>query len=193
MLDEGIEQFANPEVLVLLGGRAEDRDHRAGCQRLGQSPGQLIHGQIAFAQVFFHERFVGLDDAIDEQRALVGDIDGTAGGNGGGGIEDGDDAAERWADVERGVEQDAGLAERIANGFQEIVEMDVLVVELIDDDHTGEVAFAGLVEQAARVDLDAGVSGDDDDRGIDRVEPADRLADEVGFARGVDQVHILLP
>src|ERR1019366_2287722 len=56
------------------------------------------------------------------------------------------------------------------------------------DDHARQPAFARLVEHAARVDLNAGGCGDDDDGGIDGVESAERLADEIGLAGRVDEV-----
>ena len=77
------------------------------------------------------------------------------------------------------------------DGREQLGEVDVVGVELVDDEHAGQAALAGLVEHAARVDLDAVGGGDDDDRGLDGVQRAQGLADEVGLAGRVEQVDVL--
>src|SRR5262249_40470429 len=71
------------------------------------------------------------------------------------------------------------------------VELDVVRVELVDDQHAGQAAAAGLVEQPAGVDLDAGRRGDDDDGGFDGAQGGQGAADEVGGAGGGEQVDVL--
>ena len=63
-----VEQFL--DALVLLGRRAEDRDERAGVQRLGDVRFQFRDRDIALrVRYFSSQRFVALDHRVDELRA----------------------------------------------------------------------------------------------------------------------------
>ena len=69
--------------------------------------------------------------------------------------------------------------------------VDVVGVHLADDDDPAQAELARLLEHASRIDPEARVGVDDDGRGVDGVQGADRLADEVGIAGRVDQVEVL--
>ena len=69
--------------------------------------------------------------------------------------------------------------------------IDVLGIHLADDNHPSQSRLAGLLEHPARVHFDAGMGVDDDRRGFDGPQRADRLADEIGIARRVDQIEML--
>ncbi len=102
-------------------------------------------------------------------------------GGGLGGFSTLSDAAELRAQADRGVEQDAGLAEGVADVLQQIVEVDVVAVEPIDDDHARQAAPGRFVEHAAGVDLQAGLGGDDDDRRLHGGQRRQRLAEKSGL------------
>ncbi len=59
-------------------------------------------------------------------------------------------AAELATEANRGVEKDAGVAERFADVFEQVVEMNVVPVEAIDDQHAGQAAAGRFVEHAPR-------------------------------------------
>ena len=67
-------------------------------------------------------------------------------------------------------------------------QVDALRIDLVDDDHAVEAALARPVHHPRAHHLDAGRGVDDDRRGLDRLERRQRLADEIGVARRVDQV-----
>ena len=54
-----------------------------------------------------------------------------------------------------------------------------------------QAGLLGLGEHPAGVDLDARLGVDDDRRRVDAPHGADRLADEVGIARRIDQMKML--
>ena len=72
-------------------------------------------------------------------------------------------------------------------GGEHLRQVDVLGVDLVDDDEAAELALRRPVHHPRRDHLDAGLRVDDDGRGLDRVERADRLADEVGKPGRVDR------
>ncbi len=158
---------------------------------LGRAVGQLLGADRAFEQVLLHEGVVGLDDGIDQLRAGGGQIDGAAGRRRFRRIEDADDAAELRAGVDRRVEQHAALAEGVAEGLEQVGELDVVGVELVDDQHAGQAALAGLVEHAARVDLDAVGRRHDHYHVLDGGQRPQGGADESGIAGRVEQVDVL--
>ncbi len=91
----------------------------------------------------------------------------------------------------RSVEQHAALAEALLNGLDQFVELDVVGVHLVDDQHASQAALAGLIEHAPGVHLDAVGSGDDDDRRLDGTERLQRGTDEIGVAGSIEDVNLL--
>ena len=67
-------------------------------------------------------------------------------------------------------------------------QVDVVGVDHVDDDEPAELALAGPLHHARRDHLEPGLGVDDDRGGLDGVERADRLADEVRESGRVDQV-----
>ena len=134
---------------------------------------------------------VAFDDGVEHEAAFDRDVDRAAGRLGLRRIEDADDARDIMTRIDRGVEEDAAFAEGVADHLEELGELDVVAVEPIDDQHAGEPFLAGLAEESPRVDLDAGGGVDDDDRGFDRVQDAESLANEIGFAGGIEEIDAL--
>ena len=60
-----------------------------------------------------------------------------------------------------------------------------------EHDHPSQAGLFGLGKDTAGVHFDARLGVDDDRGGIDAPHRADRLADEIGIARRVDQVEVL--
>ncbi len=83
------------------------------------------------------------------------------------------------------------LAPHFLDVADELGEIDVLGVHLGDDDHPTQARLAGFLEHPASVHFDAGVGVDADGGGFDGPHRADRLADEIGIARRVDQIEML--
>ncbi len=88
------------------------------------------------------------------------------------------------------VDRQAFLAEHFLDPGEERLEVDVLRVDLVDEDHAVQVALAGRAHHARRVELDAVLRIDHDHREVDAGERGDRLPGEVGHAGGVDQVDV---
>jgi hypothetical protein len=63
-------------------------------------------------------------------------------------------------------------------------------VDLVDDDHAGQAELARGGVQAAGRQIDAGRGVDDEDRGLDRGQRGQGVADEVGVPRRVDHVDL---
>ena len=94
------------------------------------------------------------------------------------------------ADVDGRVEQDAALAEGVAHRLEQFVEFDVVGVEFVKDQHACQAALAGLVEQAARVDLDAVGRRHDHQHVLDRAQRTQGRTDEGRIAGCVEQVDL---
>jgi hypothetical protein len=84
--------------------------------------------------------------------------------------------------------QDA-LAELVLHVGDGAVEVGVAGVQLGQRDDPGEVGGGALLPQGLRGTVDAVRGGDHEDRGVRGPDARAQLADEVGVARGVEQVH----
>jgi hypothetical protein len=71
-------------------------------------------------------------------------------------------------------------------------EIELCVVDLVDDDHAREATLAGDGHEAARGGFDASGQVDDDGDGLDRGHARDGVPEEVGPARGVDEVDVVI-
>ena len=69
-----------------------------------------------------------------------------------------------------------------------LLRVGVVGVDPVHDDEAAKLAPARPIHHARRDHLDAGLRVDDDRCGLDRIERADRLPDEIGEAWRVDQV-----
>ena len=100
-------------------------------------------------------------------------------------IKDGDNAGAVWCWQ---VDRQALGAELFLDRFDEGWQVALVIVDLVDDDHAGEVAFFGNAHHAPGHRLDARVGVDDHADGFNSREDRDGLPDEVSQARRVDQV-----
>ena len=181
-LHENVEQFRNARA----GPRGDEADgHEVPfAQRLLEGGVQLVRRDLALLQVLRHQLLVDLDHLVDERLVRCGyrrEIAFTRG------VEEAVD--DTLAAVGGQVDRQALLAERLLDLRERAGKIDILGVDAVDDDQPAQAAFAGPLHHARRDHLDAGTRVDDDRRRLDRVERADRLADEIGEAGSVDQMN----
>ena len=159
------------------------RDEMAFAQRLLERRVQLLGRDLALLQVERHQVLVDLDHLVDQRAVRVGDR-GEVGFAGG--IEEAVDDA--LAAVRRQVDRQALLAERrldrASSAGRSTFSASILLTMIMRHSR----ALRRPVHHARRDHLDAGLRVDDDRRGLDRVERADRLPEEIGKAGRVDQV-----
>ncbi len=96
------------------------------------------------------------------------------------------------AAVGRQVDRQALLAERILDPREQLLQVDVLGVDLVDDDQAAQSALLRPAHHARTDHLDAVLRVDHHAHGLHRIECTDRLADEIGEARRVEQMHVRL-
>ncbi len=102
-----------------------------------------------------------------------------------------DDAAELGALTDWGIEQHAAFAKRLLKGIDQGIEMNVIRIHLVDNEHASEAASPGFAEHSPGVHLDSVGRRDDDNGRFYRLESFDRAADEIRIAGGVQGVHLL--
>ena len=101
-----------------------------------------------------------------------------------------DDAAELGLFADRQLERcDAG-AEQRAQLVERAIEAGALTVELVDEDHAGEVERGRRFPCDFGLHLDAFHGADDDDGEVGHGQPGLHLREEVGVARTVEQIEL---
>jgi hypothetical protein len=140
---------------------------------------------LAVVEVLRQQRFVLLDQLVDQLAVGMGDR-----------IEVGvalvvfQHLDHILAAMRRQIEQQAFLAEALADLVHQRRQVDVVGIDLVDHDHARQAARLGGAHHALGGKLDAGLGVDDDDRGFDTGQGGHRLPGKVGVARGVDQVDM---
>ena len=156
---------------------------------------------IAFEEAFEHF-VVGHDDAFDEvvvhlvleRRELVGDLalgvraplveKALVGEQIG-------DAAEARLFADRELERRNAGAELRPELVEGALEVGTLPVELVDEDHAGQVQLRGDPPDRLGLHLDAIDRADHEHRKVGHPQRGMDVADEVGVARGVDEVDLV--
>ena len=92
--------------------------------------------------------------------------------------------------ADRDLDRDDLGGEARLDALVDAVEVGVLLVQHRDDEEHGILPRDGLAEHDLGADLDAGRGGDDDERAVGGGESGDRVAQEVGVARGVDEIDL---
>src|SRR5262249_44853041 len=162
-LYEGVKQFA--QAHARFGRAANDGNQRALRNGLDNQSGKLISRGFFALEILHHQLFIDFDNRLDEGRVKFGGIDQGALGLAWA-LQRADDAIESLAVAQRHIEEDALVAERVANPFDERGKIDVVLVHLIDDDDPADTRFLRLFEDAAGVDFNPAVSVDYDHRGV---------------------------
>ena len=152
-------------------------------QRLLEWRVQLLGRDLALVQVERHQLLVDLHDLIDQRAVRIGDRRKIRFA---GRIEKTIDDALPVAG--RKIDRQALLAECRADRGEDRRQVDVLGIDLVDDQQAAKPARRRPLHHSRRDHFDARCRVDDDRRGLDSVQSADRLADKVGKAGRVDDV-----
>jgi hypothetical protein len=135
-------------------------------------------GILAFLQVARQQRLVLFHQLVDQLAVGVGD-----------GIEIGIAAIvlqhldHVLAAMCGQIEQQAFLAEALADLAHQPGQVDVVGVDLVDHDHARQAARLRRAHHALGGEFDAGLGVDDDDRGFDAGQGGDRLPGKIRIAR----------
>jgi len=181
-LDEHVEQLGNSRTR--LRRDEADRHEMAVAQRLLERRVKFVRRDLPLLEVLRHQRFVDFDDLVDERAVRAADrrevrlavrIEEAV-----------DDAL---AALRGQVDRQAFLAEHRLDRREEPRQIGIVGVDLVDDDKPAQPALRGPLHHPRRDHLDAGLSADDDRRGLDGVERTDRLADEIGESGRIDEVN----
>ena len=177
-----VEQFGDTGAIACRN--EQHRNQVPFAQRLFQRRMQLARIDVAVVQVALDKFRVHFHHLLDERAVGVGhraevalalrvkktiDHFRTAGGG--------------------QVQRQAFLAEGLAQLFQQGGQVHALGVDLVDDDDAAQIARLGPLHHAHAHHLDAGGGVDHHRRRVHRFERRHRLADEIGVARRVDEVH----
>src|SRR5437016_11140342 len=91
--------------------------------------------------------------------------------------------------IGRQIDRQALPAECLLYRGEHAWQVDVLGIDAIDDDQPAKTALRGPLHHPRRDHLDARARVDDDGCRLNRVERADRLTDEIGKSRRIDQMN----
>ncbi len=180
-LDQDVEQLGHAGA----GARGDEanRQQMPFAQRFFERRMQLLGSDLPLLEVERHQGLVDLDDLVDQRGMRFGNrreirfsgrVEKTV-----------DDAL---AAVGGQIDRQAFLAEGCLDRRENLRWVHVLGVDLVNDDESTQLALPRPVHHARGDHLDACLRVDHDGGGLDRVERADRLTDEIGEAGGIDQV-----
>lgn len=94
------------------------------------------------------------------------------------------------ATVRRKIDGQTLFAENILDARQQRRQVHIVPVDLVDDDHAAQPAFACPAHHALGVQLDAVLRVDDDDRRFHCCQRADGLTGEIRHAWRVDEMDV---
>ena len=155
----------------------------AFAQRLLERRMQLVRRNLALFEIQRHQLLVDLDHLVDQRTVRVGN-----------GREIGfaigiEEAVDDLLSAPGGqVDRQALLAERRLDCSQHLRQVDIFGVDLVDDDEAAQLALGRPIHHSRRDHLESRLRAYDNRRRLHGVERADRLPDEIGEARRVDQV-----
>ena len=154
-------------------------------QRLLERRVQLLGADFALLEVQLHQLFVDFDHLLDQRAVCVGHRREIRLARR---IEKAID--DFLAAAGRQIDRQAFLAERALQVCEQTGQIDVLGVDLVDDDHAAQPAFARPLHHALGHHLDAVLRVDDHHGGLDRGQRVERLAEKIRIAGRVDQVDV---
>ena len=179
---EHVEQLAHAGPGARRG--EADRHQVPFPQRLLEGLVQLLGVDVALFEVALHELFVDLDHLVDQRAMRVGH---------GGEVRFAARIEETVHDLTaaagRQVDGQAFLAEGFLDLAQQPGQVDIFRVDLVDHQQAAQPALVRPAHHSAGGQLDAGLGIDHDHGGLDRFQRAHGLAEEVGVAGRVDQMH----
>ena len=202
VVDDRVEQSVGGEV----AGRdpARDREQRAVVGAvLERGHDLLVRDLIAF-QVPLHQRVGGLGDLVHQllpvflgplqlgRRYL--DLGAVLASGAVVGVGLHVDEVDHASDVVLGADRDLGrddvLTERGLQRLERAEEVGPLAIEHVDEQEPRQVKFSGALPEPVGVDLDAHHGVDDEHGRLADPERAQRIGDEAGVPRRVEQVHL---
>ena len=182
---------------------AQHREHAAGRDARGERARELGDLDLLVAEVALHHVVVADHDALDERvvdRVLLafhlgGDRAVRSGRRPAGVgdrvvVEQLDDRRERGFLADREVQRRDARAEAFLELVERARERRALAVELVDEDRPRDAALLGELPRDLGLHLDAFDRGHDEQREVGGLERGADVADEVGVARRVEQVHL---
>ena len=98
---------------------------------------------------------------------------------------------EAGAGVDGDGQREDAVAEMLADLGQGLVEIGLLLVEGIDDDHLGDAVLGGVFPHGVGADADAVVGVDDDEGEIADAQGAEAFADEIRVTGAVEDIELL--
>lgn len=181
-MGEEIDELLQPHVLA--GGGEEDRDQVSLAQGLAERLMQFLDGDRAVGQVFLHQCFIHLHHLVHDAGVELGHVAHVARARGV------LKAVDHLLAAIGGQVDGAAFA---AEGFlhrAEQVEQVAAVIDLVDDDHAGQISLGGELHQPPRHRVDAANRVEHDDHRLHRGHGAEGLADEVGSPGRVNEVDV---
>jgi hypothetical protein len=179
-----VQQFADAGT----GARRDEQDGHQVAGAQGPLEGRVKVGRarvLAVVEVLRQQRFVLFHELVDQLAVGVGDR-----------IEIRVAAVvlqhldHVLAAVGRQVEQQALLAEGLADVGDKAGQIDVVGVDLVDHDHARQAARLGGAHHALGGQLDAGLGVDHHEGGFHAGQRGNGLTGEIRVARRIDQVHM---
>ena len=204
-VDDGVEERLHADVPERGGG--DHGDDLPGLHGPPQAAGEVLLRERSLGEEGLDQVLVGLCDHLDELLSsgargvleLRGDRAGlvvsavVALERRGLLADQVDDPDETPLLPDRERHRDGRAAEDLLERGQRSLERGALAVHAIHDDQAREGGLGGEAPGLLGLDLDAGHRVDDDEGRVGRPQRRDRLRDEVGVARRVDQVQLRLP
>ncbi len=166
---------------------------------------EFLLRQAALLEKLFHQRVVRLRDVLDELAVQFLDLRLPLAGRrflrvfaGAVGCVGDDFVAqhvqhlvEAGAGVDRHIQRKDVPAEMLLRGLHHRVEIHVLLVERVDDDHFRDAVIGRIIPHAVCADAEAVLRVDDDQREIADAQRAQAFADEIQVAGRVNDIEFL--
>ena len=188
---------------VLGRDAARDRIDLVARDGILQRRRDVLGGDLLAAEIALHQRFVRLDDGIEQLGAVLRDRVGELGRDldriafaAARGIqvravvEQVDDAPHLVLCADRQLNRDAPIGQLFAECAEDPEEVGALAVEHVDEDQSRELELVRAVPHTRRVHLHSHHARDDDQRALDDTQRCDRVRLEACVTRRVDQVDL---
>ena len=198
------EEFRQPvDAHELCRTAAQHREHTCRRHARGERARKLGRVDLLVVEVALHEVVVADDDALDERvvyRVLLGlhvvghralDPLGRAGRIGDGDVvQQIDHARQARFLADRQLQRRDARAELRLELIERARERRALAVELVHEDRARQTALFGELPRDLRLDLDALDGRHDEQCEVGGLDRGGDVADEVGVARSVEDVHL---
>jgi hypothetical protein len=181
---ENVQQF--PYTGAGLCRHEQDGNQVAFAQRFLERRMQGVGAGVgAVFEILGQQVFILLDDLVDQRP--VGRSDRLEVGIAGIVLEHLDDIRRAMGGQ---VEQQALLAEALADIGDQAGQIKIVGIDLVDDDHPAQLALGSMAHHALGHQFDAGLRIDDDKRGIDAGQRGNGQPGEIRVTRRIDQMDM---